>query len=409
MTPMPLVASTASSLRLSDLRGLTQLGFDATLGVTDLVEQMHRTIVKRAGIVGRIEPGRTRGITGVVYGSIRGITGALAKGVGATLGALDRGHGEGPILPQREAAIAALNGVWGDHLAETGNPLAIEMSLRVAGRRVDLAPGRIAQALPNATGRVLVQVHGLCMNDLQWTRNGHDHGQALAQQLGYTPVALHYNSGEHIASNGRRFAELLDELLAHWPVAVQEIVLLGHSMGGLVARSACHHARQAGLGWLRHLTRLACLGAPHHGAVLERGGHLVDTLFELSPYVAPFARLGKARSAGITDLRYGNVQDADGQGRARHDQRHDDRRPTPLPQGVQTFLVAATRAEQPRGLRHALIGDGLVTVASALGEHRDPTLALNVPASQRMVVTSANHWDLLDRPAVAQRLLRWLA
>ena len=119
------------------------------------------------------------------------------------------------------------------------------------------------------------------------------------------------------------------------------------------------------------MTALVCLGTPHHGAPLERGGRRIDQLLGLSPYVAPFARLGKARSAGITDLRYGNLQDADWQGRDRHAQQHDDRQPTPLPAGVATYLLAATTADKPGPLHHALIGDGLVPLASALGEHRD--------------------------------------
>ena len=122
------------------------------------------------------------------------------------------------------------------------------------------------------------------------------------------PVYLHYNSGRHVSENGREFAALLEQLVAGWPVPVDELVIVGHSMGGLVARSACHHAEAQGQAWLASLTKLVCLGTPHHGAPLERGGRWVDVLLGLSPYVAPFARLGKARSAGITDLRFGNLQ-----------------------------------------------------------------------------------------------------
>jgi hypothetical protein len=157
------------------------------------------------------------------------------------------------------------------------------------------------------------------------------------------------------------------------------------------------------------LTKLVFLGTPHHGASLERGGRLVDALLGVSPYVAPFARLGKARSAGITDLRFGNLQDADWQHRDRHAQKHDDRVPTPLPAGVQSFLGAATTAEKATGLRSAVVGDGLVPLASALGEHRDPALALKVPKSHRFVLTSANHWDLLSRTDVYAKLRAWLA
>ena len=161
--------------------------------------------------------------------------------------------------------------------------------------------------------------------------------------------------------------------------------------------------------WLPALSKLVFLGTPHHGAPLERGGRLVDSLLGISPYVAPFARLGRARSAGITDLRFGNLHDADWQHRDRHAQKHDDRMPTPLPEGVAVYVVAATTADKASGLRSSVLGDGLVPLASALGEHRDPRHALRVPERQRLVVTSASHWDLLSRADVYETLRDWLA
>jgi hypothetical protein len=157
------------------------------------------------------------------------------------------------------------------------------------------------------------------------------------------------------------------------------------------------------------LNALVCLGTPHHGAPLERAGRLVDGVLGLSAYAAPLSRLGKVRSSGITDLRFGNVQDADWQQHAeRHHQTHDDRVPTPLPRGMKTFVVAATTARNAEGARAAVLGDGLVPLASALGDHRDPRLALQVPKERRLIVPSANHWDLLSDPRVYAQLLSWL-
>lgn len=386
-------------LRPADLRGLSRLGVDAVVGVTDLVEAMHHTIASFTGIAGQAPAGRPKGITGFVYRAVRGTTRTIGDGLDALWGALP--FDTRLSTPEREAFVAALNGVWGDHLAGTGNPLAIPMSLRIDGR-----PYR--EALPaTVTGKLLVLAHGLTMNDLQWSRRGHDHGQALARDLGFTPVYLHYNTGRHVSQNGREFAALLDDLVANWPVPVEELVIVCHSMGGLVTRSACSLSEQRP--WRAHLSKLVFLGTPHHGAPLERGGRLVDTLLSISPYVAPFARLGKTRSAGITDLRFGNVQDADWQQRDRYDQKRDDRQPTPLPEGVSCHLVAATTSEHATSLRSATVGDGLVPLASALGEHSDPKRALKIPKSRRMIVTSANHWDLLSRDDVYQQLRAWLA
>ena len=220
---------------------------------------------------------------------------------------------------------------------------------------------------------------------------------------------LHYNSGLHISINGHLLAQRLELLLDQWPQPVQRLVLLGHSMGGLLARSAQHYATQAGLGWTQCLSDMVFLGTPHHGAPLERAGNWIDAALGATPYAAPFARLGRIRSAGITDLRHGNALDEDWEHRDRHAQKQDDRVPTPLPEGVQCYLVAATRAKKTTGMRSIVVSDGLVPLASALGKHRDPAFALNVPKSHRLVVTAAGHWDLLSRADVYAKLCVWLA
>ena len=408
MRASPLRKPGAPVLRGTDLRGLHQLGVDAVVGVTDLVEAMHHTIASGAGIVGRAPAGRTRGITGMVYGSVRGTTRVVGRGVDALIAAWPaRRVPDGPSRA-RDATIAALNGVWGDHLASTGNPLAIGMSLRMGGLPVPTTHEGWAARGTAPSRRLLILVHGLCMSDLQWTHRGHDHGQALACELGFTPLYLHYNSGRHVWQNGREFAELLDDLIARWPVQVDELVIVGHSMGGLVARSACHEAARAGHAWPATLAKMVFLGTPHHGAPLERGGRHIDRALGLSPYVAPFARLGRSRSAGITDLRFGNVRECDRPGRDRHAQHHDDRPATPLPAGVDSYLLAATTAERASGLQGAVIGDGLVPVDSALGRHRNPSMCLRVPSSHQRLVTGCSHLGLLDNAEVLQQLLAWL-
>lgn len=396
-------------LHLRDWHGLTRLGFDAAVGVTQLVENLHETILARAAPLGAQRTQTTRGITGLVYRTVLRGTRMAGRGVGTLTGLL-AGLKEAPeSTPEREALLAVLNGIFGDHLAHSGNPLAIPMSLRVDGQVLPCTPQALAQRFGQAGGRLLVLIHGLCMNDLQWLRQGHDHGKALGEDLGYSVVYLHYNTGRHVSENGRDLAALLDQCVQAWPHPLQELVLVGHSMGGLVARSACQVARDEQRAWLPLLKKMVFLGTPHHGAPLERGGQLFDSLLAHSPYLAPFARLGKARSAGITDLRFGNVQDADWQGRDRHTQTRDDRVPTPLPAGVQTWLVAAVKADHERDPRNALLGDGLVPLNSALGKHRRAALALQVRASHQYVATRANHWDLLSRKDVYQHLRAWLA
>lgn len=281
------------------------------------------------------------------------------------------------------------------------------MSMRHRGQPLQVER-RAPQPIKRPASKVLLLVHGLCLNDLQWKRKGHDHGAALARELGYTPMYLRYNSGLHVSGNGRLLAGLLEALLDQWPVPVQELAIIGHSMGGLVARSAHHYATEAGHHWPRHLRRLIFLGTPHHGAPFERLGNWVDTILEISPYTVPFARLGKVRSAGITDMRYGNLLEGDWKGRDRFSPGIDVRSPVPLPREVQSYAIAATR--QPFGSSgRDLFGDGLVTVHSALGRHPNPEMSLGFGDSHEWIGYGMNHWDLLNHAAVYKQLRLWLS
>jgi pimeloyl-ACP methyl ester carboxylesterase len=400
-----------SPIHPSDVLGFSRLAFDATAGLADLVEAMHLNIARKPGILGTPLEGTTRGITGLVYTSIRAVTGLVGSGIDALLSLLIPLLGERHSPPGREAVLAALNGMMGDYLAATGNPLAISMSLRQDGKPLILERRALSRATPRFSkpgNKLLVLAHGLCMNDLQWSRKEHNHGAALARDFGYTPVYLHYNSGLHISTNGHGFADLVETLLEQWPVPVEEFAIIGHSMGGLVARSGYHYAAAAGYDWPRYLRKIVFLATPHHGAPLERGGAWVNAAFGLSPYTAAFARLGRIRSAGITDLRYANLVDDDWTGRDRFRPSPDLRYPLPLPEKVQCYAMAAATGNKTRALT-SLLGDGLVPVDSALGRHKDTRRALAFPKSRQWVGYGMSHFDLLNDPAVYQQIKQWLA
>lgn len=398
-----------SHIHPSDVRGLSRLAVDATLGMTDLVEAMHHNITRLPLIPIPHGQARTRGITGLVYHNIRGITQLVGYSTDAMLGLIVPLLGERSSSPKREAMLAVLNGVLGDYLAATGSPLAISMRFRRDGKPLELDRRALAAANPKPNGKMVVMAHGLCMNDLQWNRQGHDCGEALACDLGYSPVYLHYNSGRHISTNGREFADLLEVLVKQWPTPVEELVILGHSIGGLVARSACHYAGIAGHAWLRYLNKLVFIGTPHHGSPLERLGNWFETILGISRYTSPFARLGKIRSAGITDLRFGNLLDQDWEGGNRFQPKPDARRPVPLPGGVQIYAIAAVTATQVGDLDNPLMWDGLVPLSSALGRHKQPDLDLAIPESRQWVGYGMNHWDLLSSGEVYEHMKGWLA
>lgn len=392
-------------LHPTDLQGLARLGVGGVRAVADLVEHMHHAIQRLPGTRVDLRRPRTSGITGLVYRSVQSVTGLVGSALELGLGAAAARYGRATAsTPERDRMLAVLNGVLGDHLEATGNPLAIDMRLRYRARDLSL-DADLSTQLPDAGRRAVIFVHGLCLDDRCWQPRAGEAPcddppmvclpDAMACQ-GWTVLHLKYNSGRRIQANGLDFAGLLEQLTEHWPGRLDRIAIVGHSMGGLVARSAAHAALQAGHAWPRLLGDLVFLAAPHLGSPLERAGHGVDRMLGISRYSAPFARIGAMRSVGITDLRYGHALDGEASG------------PVRLPSRTRCFAVAATLDDDPSSFRAQRFGDGLVPVPSALGLHPDPTRRLPVEANRQYVATGTGHLEVMHDPQVARRIARWL-
>jgi pimeloyl-ACP methyl ester carboxylesterase len=412
-TPRPAKKKLLKHLRASDARGVAQLATQATLGVTRIVEGAQQAVWSTLGMPGGKEPGTTRGITGMVFQTVQGITQLVGQGLDVALThlqpVLEKLDKNKPESVERIAVLSALNGVLGDQLSASNNALALPMTLHFQGQAVQLP---LQAPLPQVNGKILLLVHGLCMNDLQWhTTNTegttHNHGIALAQALGYTPIYLRYNTGKHTSQNGQALNALLQQVVTHWPVPVEEIAIVAHSMGGLVSRSAAHYGQ--GSQWLTRLKHMIFLGTPHHGAPLERAGNWVDVILESTPYTRPYAKLGQIRSAGITDLRFGNVVDEDWQEKPRFKRQADTRKLVPLPEQVPCYSVAATAASHRCSLADRLLGDGLVPLKSALGQHGNRLRSLAFAKQNRVITYSMNHMELLSSPDVAEQMVYWLS
>ncbi len=212
-----------------------------------------------------------------------------------------------------------------------------------------------------------------------------------------------------MSTNGRALAGQLEQLLDQWPRPVARFAIVAHSMGGLVARSALHYGRAAKQSWPDRLDDLACLGTPHHGAPLERAGQGIGLLLAATPYAGPFARLARLRSAGITDLRHGNLLDDDWAGGDRFERATDRRTPVPLPIGPRCYAIAGTTGTEPGDLKDTLLGDGLVPLASALGKHRLARRTLKFAPDRQRTFAKVNHMQLLSDADVFAQLRTWLA
>ena len=308
-----------------------------------------------------------------------------------------------------ELAIGVLNGAIGDYLARTGNGLAIPMTLVRGGEPLALERAALARAYPGATPRVVVLVHGVMCTEtiFDFPVEGGDYGAFLARDLGYTPLYVRYNSGLAIPENGVALARLLERLVEEYPIQIDEIVLLGYSMGGLVARSACHVAATEGLGWLGRVRRSIYVGTPHRGAPLERYGRVLARLLNTidDPYTRLFGQISDLRSAGIQDL-----GDAD----LRHDDRarrkvsaalRDPEHPVPLLTSMQHYLVAGMISAEPWLI--ALFGDSIVPVPSATDGAACPRGTLSLPAEHIHLMPGVTHIGIAHHHGVYERVRAW--
>jgi pimeloyl-ACP methyl ester carboxylesterase len=402
-------------MQRSDIRAVGNLAGEASSIVTSLVRGMHAGIAGR--VFGSIGPpaAPTRvihdGITRAVYGGVdRGIRGAT-QAVGAVAAEIWGSDGDEALESRAGSAavIAAVNGVYGDELTERDNPLAGAMVIRQRGKPVEPTADSIAAAFPTATDRVVVFLHGWCLTERSWSRrpregdDSRSYGARLRDDLGFSPVRVRYNTGLHISVNGRTLAEMLDRLHAHWPVPITELVLVGHSMGGLVARSACHYGAQQQHGWTDTLSHVVCLGSPHLGADLEKGVNVASWALARLPETRAIATFLNARSDGVKDLRFGACLDEDW-GDADPDEFLRDRcNEAPFLPHATYHFVAATVAPPLFGM---IAGDHLVRSYSAAGRGRSRRIPFDT--EQGLTLTGLNHLDLLNHPLVYAKLRDWL-
>lgn len=392
--------------------GATQLAFDCAGGILRAVEQMHAAIAQpsRSSRQSSAASRSTATIAEQVYAVLRGTQSVLADAVGhgvrsvATSSSLSTDAGRDGVF-----SVAVVNGICGDHLEATQNPLAIPMSLRTLAGPVEWTPKGVAAAHAHVSPHIAVWVHGLCLSEQQWLRHPHEPmGKRLDEDLEITPVYVRYNSGRHISINGRELSDHLERMIETWPVPVETLTLIGHSMGGLIIRSAGWYGEREARNWRDKLRAVVCLGTPHHGAPLEKGGELITRLMQASPYLDPLA-FGRGRSAGIKDLRHGNLLDEDWQSLDANDDRRDRRIPVPLLAGVDYYFAAATIGRNANDPLGRVLGDLLVRTDSAIGAHRDSGKRVAVPPENCRVFPNMNHFDLLGHPQVYEQLVRWLA
>lgn len=366
--------------------------------VVEPIEGMHRAIAQRwfgaAGRLGKPVHMAHDAISHVVYGSIRFLGTSVGMGIDAKTAAES---------PAADTARSFVNGLWGDALGRHSDRLGIPMTIRDADGAAVAAGQELAAVFPAATGQLVLLVHGLVETERCWHGTDAQPGliHSLDDHAALSPVAIRYNSGLRVSANGSLLAALLEHLHSTWPVPVESISLVGHSMGGLVVRSACTQARTAGHRWIEDVDHVVTTGSPHLGVPLEKYVNVLAWGLSAAPETRPLADLLNSRSVGIKDLRFGAIAEDDWQGVDPNALLRNTVGEHPLPTDIDHHFVAGVVTSNPHHPIGVLIGDLIVRPASSTGQSH--WIAQDV-----VVVGGTHHFDLRHDPAVIARVMGWL-
>lgn len=379
------------------IRGAVSLAGTSFERVTLRVQQMHLRIAdvtfRNLAMAPVVNVGAAafrplhHGVTNGIYRIVRGVGGVAFKALDLALAGVARS--QNPPLAARAIpapVISAVNGAFGDYLLCNRNPLALRMGFYQNGKPLAMRTAALQAHHAQLSGKLVVFVHGLCCDESSWQmfrkpplEDNKPYGEQL-QALGYTPFYLRYNTGLKINQNGRMLSHMLGKLCRAYPQPIEQIVLIGHSMGGLVSRSAIEHGMQHKAEWTRHLSHLFCLGSPHLGAPLEKAVHIGTAVLGAFSVTQPLADMIDDRSIGIQNLRHGHSS---------HPQ-HDASVPTRPPHSHFHF-IGSSMGRGRDGLISQLVGDGLVRLDSATpGDVADDITELE----------KVHHMQLLNHPQV---------
>jgi pimeloyl-ACP methyl ester carboxylesterase len=404
-------------MRKSEVRSLSEIAAGSLAQPGATAREVHTAVAGRIfKLLGPIGAPARIVHDGVSTASYRAVSVALRAPVRAGGRAIsERTRGSTALADSAPGALAlgALNGIAGDRLARDHPDLAVGLSVRRRGREVPLEPDALADAFPEATARIAVFIHGLCGTEDTWRLGSRGnnpsptYGTRLRDELGITPVYIRYNTGLRVSGNGLELSEALERLTSQWPVEVDEIALIGHSMGGLVARSACHYGQQSDHAWTGLLRHVFCLGTPHLGAPLERAANVAGWTLGRLPESRPFADLFfNRRSVGIKDMRFGNCVEEDWCDCDPDEFLRDRCREVPFLPTATYYFVGATLARKPDGLGRWL-GDLLVQYPSASGNGGRRRIPFEVENGHHL--GGAHHMRLLNHPDVYEQIRKWIS
>lgn len=313
---------------------------------------------------------------------------------------------------ERLGYLSVLNGIIGDRLEGQDSRYAIPMALYAGVERLPVSGSSLDQLALASKGRISVLAHGSCSSEKDWSFGRApltDYGSLLQADGAYVPFYLRYNSGLHISTNGKRCSDLLEDLVRRYPLQVKEIILIGHSMGGLIFRSACYYGTREHRRWVKLVGRIFYLGSPHFGTHFEKFGKLTTTILHLIPTIPTkaIAALIELRSAGIKDLRHGYLIDQDWEDENADDLFYVHQNKIPLLKTANHYLICGTLSKAADSRIGRLFGDGMVHPGSGTGRGLLPKSRIPFPEDHCRIFPGISHYNLLKSRKVYRQIRAW--
>ncbi len=317
------------------------------------------------------------------------------------------------LTQKKDRTLCVLNGILGDTLEKSNLGITLKMRLYTVEGPITITKKSLDK-IKGATAKICILAHGSCGSERGWNfkkDESMNYGLLLEKDFGFTPFFLRYNSGLHISTNGKRLSNLLEKLVQCYPKKIREIVLVGHSMGGLVFRSACHYGEKENKKWVKLVRKVFYLGSPHLGTHLEKLGKLTTTILKLvpNPITQWIVLLGDLRSAGVKDMRHGFLTDEDWQNKNADKLFYRHQNKIPLLKKADHYLICGTLSKVPHSTLARLLGDGLVPLASATGQGFFSSSTLPFLKDHCKIIPGISHPHLQRSERVYEHIRDWCA
>lgn len=153
--------------------------------------------------------------------------------------------------------------------------------------------------------------------------------------------------------------------------------------------------------WLSRVRRALYIGVPHLGSPLERAGRGLSQVLRAipNPYTRLVADVVDLRSSGVKDLGHGVLVQPDGEGTGHP--------LVPLLPELSHHLLVGALGREERPLLSALLGDGVVPLASAAGRAGPGDRSPVFPQENVTVLAGVDHISLAHHAAVYAQVRAW--